>query len=148
MSSFENKVILITGASSGIGAHAAVHLAKKGAKISLVDRNESGLVDVSEQVISAGGPKPLKIIGDVTKDCERIIGDTVSHFGKLDVLINNAGIVARNSVETIDLDEYDRIMNVNVRSIVQLSKLAVPHLERTKGNIVSCCCIACFIHYG
>lgn len=135
--SFVNKVIIITGAGSGIGAHAAVHLASKGAKISLVDRNEIGLIEISDQIKSAGAPDPLFIVADVTTDAERIIGDTVNHFGKLDILINNAGIVARNSVETIDLDEYDRIMNVNVRIIVVLSKLSVPHLEKTKGNILN-----------
>lgn len=127
---------------TGIGAHLAIRLANLGGQISLVDRNESGLTNVSEQIKIAGAPKPFIIVADVTTDAERIIGDTVRHFGKLDVLINNAGIVARNSVETIDLNEYDRIMNTNVRSIVQLSKLAVPHLEKTKGNILNVSSIA------
>lgn len=142
--SFVNKVILITGASSGIGAHAAVHLAKKGASIALVGRNEKRLIAVSEEIKSAGSPKPLVVVADITTDVERIIEETVNHFGKLDVLINNAGILSRNSIENIDLSEYDRIMNTNVRSIIHLTKLAVPHLEKTKGNILNVSSIAGF----
>lgn len=135
--SFANKVILITGASSGIGAHAAVHLAKKGASVALVGRNLDRLNAVSDEIKSADSPNPLVIVADVTLDAERIVAETVSHFGKLDVLINNAGIAARNSIENVDLAEHDRIMNTNVRSVIELTKLAVPHLAQTKGNILN-----------
>lgn len=135
--SFTDKVILVTGASSGIGAHAAVHFASKGGKIAMVGRNEKRLNDVSNEIKTAGSPDPLVIVADVTTDAERIITETINHFGKLDVLINNAGIISKNSIENVDMDEYDRIMNTNVRSLVQLSKLAVPHLEKTKGNILN-----------
>lgn len=140
--SFLNKVILITGASSGIGAHAAIHLAKKGGSIALVGRNEQRLKEVTEQIINAGAPIPLAIVADITTDAERIISETIAHFSKLDVLINNAGIVKRNSIENVDLAVYDQIMNTNVRSVIELSKLAVPHLEKTKGNILNISSIA------
>lgn len=74
--SFVNKVILITGASSGIGAHAAVHLAKKGASIALVGRNEKRLIAVSEEIKSAGSPNPLVVVADITTDVERIIEES------------------------------------------------------------------------
>lgn len=135
--SFDGKVILITGASSGIGADAAIHLAKKGGSISLVGRNEQRLNEVSERIKSAGGPTPLVIVADVTKDAKRIVAETIAHFGKLDVLINNAGIIGNNSIESIDLAEYDRMMDINVRSVIELSQLAVPHLEKTQGNILN-----------
>lgn len=134
---FANKTILITGASSGIGAHAAQHLAKKGAKVALVGRNEERLNLVSEQIKNASSPVPLVIVADVTTDAERIITETINHFGQLDILINNAGIIARNSIENIDINEYDRLMNTNVRSVIQITKLAVPYLEKTKGNILN-----------
>lgn len=127
---------------TGIGAHAAVHLAKKGASVAMIGRNEDRLNDVREQIKNVGAPKPLIIVADVTKDAQRIIDETIKHFGKLDVLVNNAAILSRNSVENIELAEYDRIMNTNVRSIVELTKLAVPHLERTMGNILNVSSIA------
>lgn len=134
---FTNKVILITGASSGIGAHTAVHLARKGGSIVLVGRNKKRLNEVSDQIKRNGSTVPLVIVADITTEAGRIISTVIGYFGKLDVLINNAGIQSHNSVEDIDLDEYDRIMNTNVRSVIQLSKLAVPHLEKTKGNILN-----------
>lgn len=136
--SFTNKVILITGASSGIGAHAAVHLAKKGGSIALVGRSERRLHEVKETIENNGASQtPLVIVADVTADAERIIAETIKHFGKLDVLINNAGVGSRNTIENIDLTEYDRIMDTNVRSIIELSKLTVPYLEKSGGNILN-----------
>lgn len=135
--SLTSKVILITGASSGIGADASRHLAKLGAKVALVGRNQERLNLVASQIINAGSPAPLIIVADVTNDAERIINQTLQHYGQLNVLINNAGIYSSNSASDIDLMEYDRIMNTNVRSLVELTKLAVPHLEKTKGNILN-----------
>lgn len=119
------------------GAHAAESLAKKGASVALVGRNAERLNEVVERIKNAGSPTPLVIVADVTVDAERIINETVNHFGKLDVLINNAGIYSKNSIENIELDEYDRIMNTNVRSVITITKLAVPHLEKTKGNVLN-----------
>lgn len=135
--SFTSKVILITGASSGIGADASRHLAKLGGKIILVGRNLERLNEVAVQIKNAGSPTPLIIVADVTKDAERIVNEAIQHFGQLNVLINNAGIYSQNSADDIALMEYDRIMNTNVRSLVELTKLAVPHLEKTKGNILN-----------
>lgn len=111
-------------------------MAKKGGSIVLVGRNEERLNDVRERIKNAGAPKPLIVVADITVDAERIITETINHFGKLDVLINNAGILSRNTVETVKLTEFDRIMNTNVRSVIALTQLAVPHLEKTKGNVL------------
>lgn len=119
------------------GAGAAEHLARKGASVVLVGRNEGKLNEVCERIKCAGSPAPLVIVADVTVDAQRIITETINHFGRLDVLINNAGIQSHNTIESIELTEYDRIMNVNVRSVIELTKLAVPHLEKTKGNILN-----------
>lgn len=83
--SFEGKVVIVTGASSGIGADAARHLAKLGAKVSIVGRNEQRLNEVADQIKAAGSPDPLVVAADVTIDAERIIDETVLHFGSLDV---------------------------------------------------------------
>lgn len=140
--SFVNKVILISGASSGIGAHAAVSLAKKGASVVIVDRNKERLHQVSDRIKNDGSPDPFAIVADVTTDAERIITEAIEHFGKLDVLINNAGVFIRGNITTVDMADWDRVMNTNLRSVVQMTKLAVPHLEKTKGNILNVSSIA------
>lgn len=140
--SFEGKVILITGAGSGIGADASRQLAKLGGEIALVDQNEKNVLEVAEQIKQAGSITPLVIVADVTKDAERIINETINHFHKLNVLVNNAGIVLYDNVDTVKISDFDRIFDINVRSVVTLTKLAVPHLEKTKGNIVNTSSVA------
>ncbi|XP_055309033.1 uncharacterized oxidoreductase TM_0325-like [Sitodiplosis mosellana] len=129
-------------ACTGIGAHAAIHLAKKGGRIVLVGRNEGRLNDVSSEIIKDNAPKPLIIVADVTMDAERIIQETIDHFGSLDVLVNNAAEITCDTADNIELEDFDRIMNTNVCSIVHLRKLAVPHLEKTNGNISNVSSIA------
>lgn len=135
--SFVNKVMLITGAGSGIGAGAALHFSKLGAIVSLVDRNANNLRTVAQQIRSSNCPRPLEIIADVTQDTERIIDETVTKCGQLNVLVNSAGIVDFSNDLLGTLETYDRIMAVNVRSLYALSKLAIPHLAKTHGNIVN-----------
>lgn len=136
--SFENKVIIVTGASSGIGADAAIHLAKLGGKVCLVGRNEKLLNEVADEIEQSGLlVRPLVIVADVSKDAERIICEAVNHFGKLDVLINNAGIYQMDNVNDFNVSLFDDILNINLRAVAILSSLAVPHLEKTKGNIVN-----------
>ncbi|CAD7082587.1 unnamed protein product [Hermetia illucens] len=135
---FAGKVVLITGASSGIGAAAALHFAKLGASLSLSGRKLENLNKVAEECGSAG-QKPIVVVGDVTneKDNERILGETISKFGKLDVLVNNAGILESGTIENTSMEQFDRVMNTNIRSIYHLTMLAVPHLIKTKGAIVN-----------
>ena len=141
--SFEGKVVLITGASAGIGAATGVHFASLGAQIALVARNSENLKNVQTQCIEASAKyfsklQHLAIAADVTTDAQRIIDETIESFGRLDVLVNNAGIGGICSIETDNLMEiYDRTMNTNLRSVFLLTHLAVPHLIKTKGNIVN-----------
>lgn len=134
---FDKKVILITGASSGIGADAAIHLAKLGAKVAIVGRNQKRLNEVAEQIKRSGAPTPLPIIADVTKDAERIVAETIHHFGKLDVLVNNVAIVIQSKLPNLNMSDFDRVFDTNVRSVIILTQLCVPYLEKTKGNIVN-----------
>lgn len=115
--SFDGKVMLITGASSGIDAATAIHLAKLGASVAMVGRDAAKLNGVAQEIIEAGCPKPIEIVLDVTTHAECIIGETIEAFGKIDVLVNNAAIMSGGSIETGSLDEFDRIMNTNVRSV-------------------------------
>ncbi|XP_011165062.1 3-oxoacyl-[acyl-carrier-protein] reductase FabG [Solenopsis invicta] len=134
--SFAGKVVLITGASSGIGAETAVYMAQHGASLSLTGRNKQNLDKVAEQ---CGQSKTLVVTGELANenDIKNIIDSTIKHFGKLDILINNAGVLELGTIETMRLEQYDNVFNVNVRSVYQLTALAVPHLIKTKGNIVN-----------
>lgn len=137
---FTGKVVLITGASSGIGAATAKQFASLGASLALTGRNSENLKTVAAQCSQQQNvPEPLIVTGELTSesDTKRILDVTISHFGRLDVLVNNAGILETGSVENTNLEQYDRVMNTNVRSIYQLTTLAVPHLVKTKGNVVN-----------
>ncbi|XP_059478100.1 3-oxoacyl-[acyl-carrier-protein] reductase FabG-like [Neocloeon triangulifer] len=139
MAAFAGKVVLITGASSGIGAATAVHLARLGASLSLTGRNIDNLEKVGRQCEESSKQKPLLLKGDITNevDTKNIVDTTLGHFGRLDVLVNNAGILEMGTIETTSLEQYDRVFNTNVRSIYHLTQLAVPHLIKSQGNIVN-----------
>ncbi|KAI5633640.1 enoyl-(Acyl carrier protein) reductase domain-containing protein [Phthorimaea operculella] len=137
--SFADKVLLVTGASSGIGAATAVLFAKEGANVAIVGRNETKLQNVSAQCEKVG-KKPLVIKADVSNDDEaaEIVNKTVEKFGKIDVLVNSAGISKYGSILSGNiLSVYDDVMAVNLRAIINLTTLAAPHLVKTKGNIIN-----------
>ncbi|XP_076247471.1 3-oxoacyl-[acyl-carrier-protein] reductase FabG-like [Calliopsis andreniformis] len=133
---FTGKVVLITGASSGIGAATAVHFAQLGASLSLAGRNSQNLAAVAEK---CKPNKPFIVTGELTNeaDAKNVIESTIKHYGKLDVLVNNAGILESGGIENTSLEQYDRTFNINVRSVYHLTMLAVPHIVKTKGNIVN-----------
>jgi len=136
---FAGKVVLVTGASSGIGAATAIKFAKLCAQLSLTGRKKENLIQTAKDCKEAGGLDPLVITGDLTKeeDNVKIIKETIDKYGKLDVLVNNAGIIEVGTIENTSLEQYDRVMNTNVRSIYHLTMLAVPHLIESKGCIVN-----------
>lgn len=136
--SFENKVILITGASSGIGAACAEYFAKHGASLALVGRNAKKFENVTGKIKASGVEKePLIILADVSTDAEHIISATVEKYGRLDVLINNAGFAARGTIEDSKMEDFDSMMATNVRGVLELTQLAMPHLILVKGNVVN-----------
>ncbi|XP_075980556.1 glucose 1-dehydrogenase 2-like [Anticarsia gemmatalis] len=142
--SFIDKVVIVTGASSGIGAATAVKFTEHKAKVVIVARTERKLKDVSK-ICEERGSKPLIIIADVTKDedMKNVINTTISKLGRIDILINNAGIVKTASItDDKALQVFDQIMATNLRSAVVLTNLAVPHLMKTKGNIINISSIA------
>ncbi|XP_050070898.1 3-oxoacyl-[acyl-carrier-protein] reductase FabG-like isoform X2 [Anopheles maculipalpis] len=132
---WEEKVVLITGASSGIGAAAALKFSQLGASLALSGRKVDNLNEVAKQCSGA----PFVVAGDITKeaDTERILKATIEKYGKLDVLVNNAGIIETGTIETTSLEQFDRVMNTNIRSVYHLTMLAVPHLIQSKGNVVN-----------
>jgi len=138
MASLAGKVAVITGASSGIGAATAKLFAQRGARLVLTGRNRDNLEKVALACDGDGG-KPHTIIAhlDVETDVENIVKETMDKMGSLDILVNNAGILEMGTIETTSLEQYDRIMNTNVRAVYQLTMLAVPHLVKTRGCVVN-----------
>jgi NAD(P)-dependent dehydrogenase (short-subunit alcohol dehydrogenase family) len=137
---FTDKVVIITGASSGIGAGAAEHLSKLGAKLVLTGRNEENL----KKTVAKCKGEVLAVVSDVNVETDRVkvIDETIKKFGKIDVLVNNAGIGEGGDLLTTTMDQYDNVMNTNVRSVFHLTQLVSPHLIKTKGNIVNISSVA------
>ncbi|XP_076445108.1 3-oxoacyl-[acyl-carrier-protein] reductase FabG-like isoform X2 [Babylonia areolata] len=139
LGNLSGKVALITGASSGIGAATAVLFSKLGATLALTGRKVDNLNKVGSQCEEAGGKKPLLLPGDLSKedDTKRVMEETVKQLGQLNILINCAGIIELGTIETTSLEQFDRMFNINVRSVYHLTMLAAPHLVATKGSIVN-----------
>lgn len=136
---FTNKVVIVTGASSGIGAEIAKLLAAHNAKLTLVGRNDVRLTKVAEECHSEKGLQPLCLLLDLTVDsnCEATVDKTVETYGQLDVLINCAGKVRVSSLFDRTMDTFDEIIAINLRTPYLLTQLSLPHLLKTKGNVVN-----------
>jgi NAD(P)-dependent dehydrogenase (short-subunit alcohol dehydrogenase family) len=134
----KGKVAIITGAGVGIGEATALLFAREGASVCVNSVSESGL-KVVKKINKAGG-EAFWVRCDVSRedDAKNIIDETIKAFGRLDILFNNAGIVAQGSVETCSIDDFDRNMAVNVRGVFLCSRYALPHLKKTKGTIINC----------
>jgi len=135
---FVQKVIFVTGATSGIGRAVAIKFAESEARVVALGRNPEALVDVENAIQNAGG-RPLPIAADVTNEneMERAIAQTIEHFGQLDVVVNAAGHISNGTIENTSLAAWDAMLSVNLRAVFHLMQLATPHLVKTKGNVVN-----------
>lgn len=134
------KVVIITGASTGIGAALAREMAQRGAKLALAARNEAQL-----QAVAADCPASIIIPTDVTdrEACYRLIDQTVAHFGKLDILVNNAGRTMWSTLEDLqDLSVLEDLMRLNYFGTVYCTHAALPHLKKTRGQVVAVSSVA------
>ena len=134
---FQKNVIIITGGSSGIGEQLAYQLADQGAWLALAARNQSRLASVAEKCQQRGA-RVLSIPTDITdkKQCKNLIEGTLAEYGRIDTLINNAGISMRASVEQVeDLSIFDQIMQVNYLGSVYCTYFALPYLKKNQGRI-------------
>lgn len=140
----KNKVVVITGASSGIGRALAKEFASLGSKLSLAARRTELLEELLEEL---PGTEILIQKTDVSKenDCRVLIEETIKRFGQIDVLINNAGISMRALFEDLDLNVIRQLMDVNFYGTVYCSKFALPHLLQTKGSLVGVISIAGYV---
>lgn len=137
---FEGRVVLITGSSSGIGEGIAIYLSSLGANVVITGRDQQRIKSVADKCRQSSNTKVLEVTADLQndEDIRRLINETINEFGKLDVLVNNAGICKFTSVsDPTILQTYEKIMSTNVRGVLFLITLAIPHLEKTKGNIVN-----------
>ena len=141
-----NKVVIITGASSGIGKALVYEFAKRGAKIAMGARNLDELLKI-ETDLKSQGVESLSVQTDVTQelDCKNLIDKTVEKFGKIDVLVNNAGISMRAIFEDLELDVIRRLMDVNFWGTVYCTKFAIPYLLQSKGSLVGIISVAGFL---
>lgn len=137
--SLSGKVALVTGASSGIGEGIAIELARAGATVALSARRADRLAGLVAQIEAIGG-KALALPGDMTVEAEAIaaVEDTVSKLGRIDILINSAGVMQAGGVENADLAEYRRVFDINVFGTLYCCKAAIPHmLAQGAGDIVN-----------
>jgi len=139
----QGKVAIVTGASSGIGRAAAAVFARNGATVVAVGRSEKELKALSKEVKSGSGSmRPQLADLRELSQLERVVTETIDNHGQLDCLVNAAGIISNGTIETTTSDEWDRLMDINLRSVFQLTQRCVPHLAETKGNIVNVSSVA------
>lgn len=136
---FQDKVVLVTGASTGIGAAVAKGFARQGARVAMNYGSSTAEAEsVRDEIAGSGGTAQL-FQADVSDPdaVARMVSDVVAHFGKLDVVVCNAGgLVDRKGLTEITGAFYDDVMDLNIRSVVATCAAAIPHLTETKGNIV------------
>jgi NAD(P)-dependent dehydrogenase (short-subunit alcohol dehydrogenase family) len=135
---FSGKVVVITGATSGIGHACAMAFANEGAKIVCVGRKEAVLKEVAEEIRNTGA-EALPVRADLSHDGEadHVIDESLKAFGGLDVLVNAAGFLTTGTIETTSQEAWDEMMNVNVRAVFRLIQKALPSLIDRRGNIVN-----------
>lgn len=133
-----DKTVIITGASSGIGEALAYAAIRNGYNVVLAARSEDKLRAVAAQCEALGG-KAIGVVCDVSKaaDCEKMVQQAVDTFGRIDILINNAGISMRAVFNNCELSVIESVMNINFWGTVYCTKFALPHLLKTRGSLVA-----------
>ncbi|XP_049520682.1 uncharacterized oxidoreductase TM_0325-like [Dermacentor silvarum] len=141
MPHLKGKVAIITGASSGIGESTAKHFASLGCWLSLTARNTANLERVAAACCAQGLPrdKVLVVPGDISveKDVTDVVQKTAKHFGKIDIIVNNAGISVGGSIHSASVEDFNRSWKTNFLGPLCMIKSAVPYLRQTKGSVVN-----------
>jgi NAD(P)-dependent dehydrogenase (short-subunit alcohol dehydrogenase family) len=134
VSCLNSKIALITGAGTGIGRAIAIAYAREGAKLALVGRRK----ELLEAVANEAGGSPLVLTGDVSRqaDIDRVLAEASAHFGDLNVLVNNAGVLHIGAAEQITEAQWDETFNVNVRGLWLLSRSVLPSMRKAGGGSI------------
>ncbi len=139
MGLLDGKVALVTGASSGIGEAAAIALAGAGAKVAVNGRRAGRLADLVKRIEAAGGTA-FALPGDMTDEhaAAKVVGDAVGHFGRLDILVNSAGVVRMGTIEDSDPAEWRAVIDVNLMGSYYPCRAAIPIMKaQGQGDIVN-----------
>ena len=134
----ENKVALITGAGTGIGEAIAHKFAREGAKVVVVGLPSDPIQDVAEAIQTHGG-QAVFVAGDVSEEshAQAAVQAAVDKFGRLDILVNNAGVfLTQAEIDKYPIDDFDQTLKNNLRTAFLMTKFAIPHLQKTRGNVV------------
>jgi len=140
----QDKIVVITGASSGLGEASARHLAAQGAKVVLGARRADRLQALVGEIERAGG-RALALETDVTRreDVQRLVDTAVQEFGRIDVLVNNAGLMPNSPLDRLQLDAWERMVDVNVKGVLWGIAAALPYMQRQRsGHIVNVSSVA------
>jgi len=134
---FAGKVVIITGGTSGIGLQTAITLLQGGASVALIGRQQEKGQAVLEK-LGTYGSKVCFIPGDISKtlDCQKVIDQAVAKFGRLDIVINSAGIYMEKAISDVEEDEFDHMMNINIKGTYFICKYALPYLRQTGGGAI------------
>lgn len=143
---FAGKVVLVTGAASGLGRAASVRFAAEGAKLCLVDLNAEGLAETARRIVEAGG-ETASFAGDLgdPANCATAVAAAIDAFGRLDVLCNIAGILRFHALADVTTEDWSRLFSANVTAPFFMIQAAMPHLVEAKGNVVNVVSTAAFL---
>jgi len=146
MNRLQDKVAIITGANSGVGAATALLFAAEGAKVVITARREEPLLEVAEQIKAAGG-EALPVVSDISKaeDADRVLSATLSAFGKVDILINNAGVLdgGLKAIDSFTDDDMNRVIDINTKGTMCMMRAITAEMAKTGvGSIVNVASVA------
>ncbi len=140
----KSKVIVITGASSGMGEAAAKHLSELGATVVLGARRADRIEKLAKDIRDKGG-KSLAIAMDVTNrdQVKNLVDSAVKQFGRVDVILNNAGIMPLSPMDRLNVDEWDKMIDVNIKGVLNGIAAVLPHMKKQKsGQIINTSSVA------
>jgi 3-oxoacyl-[acyl-carrier protein] reductase len=131
------KVAIITGAGRGIGEATAIKFAKEGAKVVVADVNNEDINQTVQTITEAGG-KAIGMVVDVTNvgQVEKMVADTVEHFGSVDIVVNNAGITADAQLIKMEEAQWDRVIDVNLKGVFNVAQAAAKHMKEQKNGVI------------